>query len=40
MVDMAPWKILVIDGDPDVRQIATLAIERGGGLPGRACVQL
>jgi CheY-like chemotaxis protein len=27
-----PWKILVVDDDPDIRRIAALALERIGGL--------
>jgi len=29
---MAPWKILVVDDDPDIRRIAALALERLGGF--------
>jgi len=27
-----PWKILVVDDDPDIRRIAALALERIGGF--------
>jgi two-component system OmpR family response regulator len=29
---MTPWKILVVDDDPDIRRIAALALERLGGF--------
>jgi two-component system, OmpR family, response regulator len=29
---MPPWKILVVDDDPDIRRIAALALERIGGF--------
>lgn len=29
---MLPWKILVVDDDPDIRRIAALSLERIGGF--------
>ena len=31
---MPPWKILVVDDDPDIRRVAALALERIGGFEG------